>query len=654
MLPRLFFVTFLLSILSQSHAANYYVGASATGDGTGRDTNNLITLSNVNSVLMPGDTAYLLDSRGVYSTSIAPQRSGTSESARIKYLAYNNHKPTIKMGSSLTGWSKVSGTDGVDAIYRKEYGVSYINPILLIIDTIEQKGEKSFLVNTTSTNVSISGQCGATNCINRSRPACYSNSCMRPGDHRWENGYLYLRTYESDNPNSHAIRAINLKTFGLALNGRSYITVFGITVEYPQKFAELYTTNYITLENNTFNYAFGSGTIHITDSSYFVFRNNTLKGGGNVQAHQGDAMYLNNVDYSLIEGNTISWSAHQCINARDTRYTIYKNNSFSKCYGKNIQVTGGNTITNVIEHNLSKDSPNADQIKDIHWADHGGTAIGGTHTIVRYNQYWNNSVAMDFSSHTADPSYTSTLHHVYHNVAYGSRPTRGATSGSGIMFYADQHVKPVIVNNIFAENKGGYEYGTPLDGQIGMRIPSHVNTIQPIIENNILWTSGNLGQVFYSSSIPEYESQYPNYAKNNVGSNPLFMNYNETSPDFRLRNGSAAIDKGRFLTKTSAPYSGNSVKVTDARFFIDGFGITSGDKIKIGSNPVVTITNIDYSTNTITHNGNIIGYGNEGVSFDYTGAAPDIGVFEYGLNNENVASNYPPSPPTNLSIQILQ
>lgn len=652
MLHKLITAVFLLMIFTQGYAANYYVGASATGDKSGKDINNLMTLSAANSALQPGDTAYLLDSRGDFKTTIAPVRSGTSEGMRIRYVAYNGHKPTINMGSRLSGWTKYSGTDGVDAIYRKQVSE---NPRLLIIDTIEQKGVKSMLWHVSHPNPGISGQCGATDCITRSRQACYDNSCMRAGDSRWgDDGYLYVRTYENDDPSNHTITGI-FGSNGISLTNINYVTINGITVKYVKKFADLVNTKYITFEDNHFQYGVGYGNLDVFDSSYIVIRNNIIRGAGSIQGHTGDAISLRSSNHLLVENNDISFTAHQAITVRDCKYSIVRKNHIYKSYGKNIQVFGkGNSLTNVVEFNRSTGSPNAESIKDWHYGDHAGTAIGGSHTIVRFNEYWNNSVAINFSTSHGSADYISPDHRVYHNVAYGSRPTKGAVNGSGVMFYLTQHKDPVVVNNIFSENKGGDQYGPANDGQIGIWLPEYISIINPKIENNLLWTSGNLGEVFYKNSVSGFESKYPGVAKNNIAQNPLFVGYNDINPDFKLRSDSPAIDRGRFLTTTNGAYSGNTVKVLDSRFFIDGFGIVSGDKIKIGANPLVTITSVNYDTHMITHNGNISGNGNEGVSFNYTGSAPDIGAYELGLDGGSSVALSPPSPPTNITFQIVQ
>jgi hypothetical protein len=93
-----------------------------------------------------------------------------------------------------------------------------------------------------------------------------------------------------------------------------------------------------------------------------------------------------------------------------------------------------------------------------------------------------------------------------------------------------------------------------------------------------------------------------------------------------LQNGSPCKDAGGFLTTVTASGSGTSVRVADARYFTDGFGVKSGDRIKVGNNPPVSVTGINYSSNTITVDNSISYNAGDGVSYVYEGTRPNIGA----------------------------
>lgn len=105
-----------------------------------------------------------------------------------------------------------------------------------------------------------------------------------------------------------------------------------------------------------------------------------------------------------------------------------------------------------------------------------------------------------------------------------------------------------------------------------------------------------------------------------------------TIAGFALQAGSPLIDAGEHLTATTAPGTNStSVPVVDAKFFFDGYGIAGllGDEIQIGSE-VVRITDVNYTTNTLTIDRAISWSNGAGVSQPYAGSVPDIGAVEFG------------------------
>jgi hypothetical protein len=112
-----------------------------------------------------------------------------------------------------------------------------------------------------------------------------------------------------------------------------------------------------------------------------------------------------------------------------------------------------------------------------------------------------------------------------------------------------------------------------------------------------------------------------------VEGDPRFTN--AASRVFTLEPGSAAIDAGTTLTTTATSGSGTTVRLTDAGYFHDGYGMIDGDTIQIGST-IVTITAINYATNDIVVQPGLTWTAGQSVSFPYTGVAPDMGAFESG------------------------
>ena len=99
--------------------------------------------------------------------------------------------------------------------------------------------------------------------------------------------------------------------------------------------------------------------------------------------------------------------------------------------------------------------------------------------------------------------------------------------------------------------------------------------------------------------------------------------------DFHLQAGSPAIDRGVFLTTTTASGSGTVVAVADPHYFIDGYGIVPGDEIQLeGQTVTARIVGVDYTGKTLTVDQPLTFTTGQGVAMRYSGKAPDIGAFE--------------------------
>jgi parallel beta-helix repeat protein len=106
-------------------------------------------------------------------------------------------------------------------------------------------------------------------------------------------------------------------------------------------------------------------------------------------------------------------------------------------------------------------------------------------------------------------------------------------------------------------------------------------------------------------------------------SKPLFVD--PTSFDFSLQSTSPLIGAGSILARTADAGVGETVIVTDASYFSDGFGIGSGDSILIGASRA-NIVAIDYINQSINIDRIISWDKGDVVSFPFTGEAPDMGV----------------------------
>jgi hypothetical protein len=151
----------------------------------------------------------------------------------------------------------------------------------------------------------------------------------------------------------------------------------------------------------------------------------------------------------------------------------------------------------------------------------------------------------------------------------------------------------------------------------------------------------------------------------NQNANPMFANYvsaGNASNDYHLQAGSPAIAAGTHLTTVASgdAGSGTSLKVTDASYFQDGYGLSNpystvqGDCIAVTTTTNhVCVTSVNYATNTLTLSSSITRSSGDSVWLYsksdgvqvLTGSAPDLGAQPYGGGS----GTNPPAPPSNLS-----
>ncbi|MFA6107737.1 MAG: right-handed parallel beta-helix repeat-containing protein [Candidatus Latescibacterota bacterium] len=125
------------------------------------------------------------------------------------------------------------------------------------------------------------------------------------------------------------------------------------------------------------------------------------------------------------------------------------------------------------------------------------------------------------------------------------------------------------------------------------------------------------------------EGDAPGFADDRLPEDPA----DASRPDLRLIAGSPCIDRGVFLTRVSGTAGeGTVLKVEDAGFFYDGWGIPGeeGDLIQLEDQTTTTrIIRVDYEESVIALATPLAWRPGQGVSLAYRGAAPDLGALEY-------------------------
>jgi hypothetical protein len=338
-----------------------------------------------------------------------------------------------------------------------------------------------------------------------------------------------------------------------------------------------------------------------------------------------DLVNLYDSSYNLFEGNYFGYSAHASFAimsyGKTTAYNIVRYNTFQNPWHHNL------AILNRAEHTLvewntvldagsecSMDScyenPCGQEI-DIPKSreNHAGLKIYSKYGIYRNNVMINNgkSVINSWSS-----VKSAVQNRIYNNTFYANYIGWGIDSDGSAPLSGN-----VTKNNIFSQSK-----------QQNMHASNIPDTDNQLTNNNF---DGSANVVYKGVfGISKIENSYPSEWSDTKQISPGFVN--PGARNLNLRSDSRMIDAGAWLTKITSPGgSGNTFYVADSRYFSNGFGVIPGDKIQIQGQPAtVRIKSVNYSTHEIVVDRSVSWQKGNGVSLPYTGAAPDIGAFEYG------------------------
>ncbi|HYE25374.1 MAG TPA: right-handed parallel beta-helix repeat-containing protein [Clostridia bacterium] len=377
----------------------------------------------------------------------------------------------------------------------------------------------------------------------------------------------------------------------LYIIGESYLALDGFTISDVTAWARIEGSNNITIENSTFLRARSRGTtgsIKFVSSHHNRLLNNVIEGGN-------DNVYLQDSNYNLIQGNTIRMGRHTLLNISCGNYNVVRGNTFHNeiqkagevydCEGavRNQPVRLDATKRNLWENNRFTYTRGS---KSPHR--YNGIQFAGQNGIVRRNVFYDNQGGGLRVAHYSEEALYVYGNRIYNNTFYGNRCYGLSTDpDSDSARYYDNDLR----NNLHYRN-------TDCSG--GPKQMANDNAAANTSTKNTLFTTS-----------------------------PGFVD--EAGRDFRLAPGSAAIDTGAFLTTTTAAGSGTSLKVADARYFFDGFGIAGelGDTIQLQrSRTRARVVGIDYATNTLTLDVSLTWAGGEGVALAFGGIAPDVGAYE--------------------------
>lgn len=458
-----------------------------------------------------------------------------------------------------------------------------------------------------------------------------ANQTLRAGD----TVYIKIGSYStfiSPNNSGTAINPITYKnhgtdivtiadtTYGIFLNGKSYINVNGINFKNLDQFLWLQNgANHNTISYSNFDQSrvigWSGSKIYQSSSYNWVHHNRFSKYGAcRNGSDDGSVLDIGNEEsqtdlskYNLIENNMMYHGGHHVLGVFGM-YNVIRNNYIHNevwTNGKgnrNLYLSGypANSGWNLIEGNqIAYSAPPCDS-----WGASGMSLTTG-YNIVRGNKFYYNDLSA-ISMTLTNTYYSDIIYNKIYNNTFlhnGWNPNRPdpLTSAIGMAIYSGSHIVKfnTIKNNLFSDHYQVYGY-------------SNVNSSDQIFAGN--WNGDAQG-----------DPQFQNASKS--PGDPM----DSTHPDLHLKATSPAKDTGVYLTKiTSSTGSGTSFQLEDSKYFIDGWGIVEGDTIQLqGTSEKAQITKIDYLTNTVSVDRSMTWTQNQGISLAYYGAGPDIGAYEF-------------------------
>jgi parallel beta-helix repeat protein len=330
----------------------------------------------------------------------------------------------------------------------------------------------------------------------------------------------------------------------------------------------------------------------------------------------------------VITGNEVDHNESLGIHTWNAVGVLISDNYLHHNGATGIQIEDGSEDI-VVENNLSENNAQSYEYETGAWID------GSRNVLVRNNILRDNKIGLNVT--------TSDRVIVHDNYIYlNNRGAENLLNAAGLI--VSKEVSNVsIAHNTFYHNsassaqRGGANFGSPESPCENISFKNNVvsETASPwdLIQESCSGLVSDYNGFFNTRALSiawnEDSYDWASYLAasgqdaHSLTQDPLFVD--PAGLDFRLQPSSPLMGKGVILARTTGAGSGNTVAVTDASYFSDGFGMGEGDDIVVGENPV-TIVAIDYSSNAITIDRTITWKSGDAVSFPFSGAAPDVGA----------------------------
>ena len=591
------------------------IGGSCNDNNTGTTIESpWCTIHKANHFLMPGDTVNIR--AGIYDEIIEPKHSGQSQKPII-YTKFKDEKVIVR---GRPGKYRIVNIGGFETDWKAK---SYI-----IIDGLWiERGYPEKLNNRRHSLIAIYGPKSTHNIIRN----CILTGTDKPLLEAWDSAWGLRAAGIAINKSSHNL---------IENNTIKDMTFMGILIGgVPRPRFNIIRNNHIY---NFIQDGIHSGTAKRDDTLLgLLIEGNKIHGSHISDGIEADGCY-SEVDSSectgvagvIVRNNHIYNNAENNIDLKGTRYWVIENNILFGAAGNNDggykagpqykcntppcnNTQGGTNITKggnryssdiIIRNNIIYDG-------------HGGVVIWDNYII------YNNTILNNRRTY-AGPNQSVCI-------------TDGCSRKPGFPGIYGPGKNAVIINNILGDN--------------GLAVSRCLNPKWHIDHNCYYWSipkafkglAHYLGKRNWHAYTLEGWQQHlkqsnkvtgkdehsiigtnPNAIFKRVGSAPYG---NHKQFDFDLAPQSPAINAGCPLTHAVQNGSGSTLIVKDARFFFDGYGVTKGDFIAVGTNRPVRIKQVNYITNELRLAKPISWEIGDHVSKPFAGTAPDIGARESHL-----------------------
>jgi len=583
-------------------ATTYYVATDGNDSNPGSEAQPWETIQKAANTMQAGDAVYIKE--GTYVEQVRPKNSG-SKANWITYQAYPGDKVIIKSPNNGTG-------NNYCIILTKSYPLKYLHFKNLTLRGLGQRVTQACFLATGDIGGEVKSHIileGLT--ITNAAEGIYFVSGVTDSEIKdcniYDNGegIYFLKavrnTLISGNHVSYCYAEPNRSSGdGIVMTGNS------------SQIPDSNMCSNITITNNLVHHVDGQGML-ITASKNILVRGNYChhNGGTGIQIEgdptNPDIPICRNIviEDNLCEYNSDKYTSETGIWVDDSNNVVVQNNTM-RGNEKGLEISGSFNV--IVRNNI---------IYENNRSNHNSSAGIMVVKSTQRGACGNNIIV--------------------HNTLYRNAGINGGALAQVLIgwSYGDKSADNAVFKNNISSNSLASQYGKYLDlGVYGLNPELNYNDYyQPVESLKVCWQSkaGKVNVIGWSRYL-----SLSGQDSNSITSDPCFINPNTlidpNNANFHLRPDSKCIDAGAFLTATTASGSGTSLVVADSRYFCDGFGVIKGDLIKVGSNSVVMVLDVNYHTNTLSIDQNLSWNTGDRVSYAYLGRSPDIGAYEYDPN----------------------